>query len=188
MCNVIKVLQRLFFVIVLLFRGFSILFDFIFLFQPKLFSKAEDHIYLKGTPALWLINLVSIISFIVVFFITSVLDARTLYIKSYLHLAEHKTHETYCTEIKPCCCFFVGWFIHYVPFFFLNRVLFFHHYFSAHIFACMLSGTLLDLFICKIANFSSFFWPSWPAEVIRLFLASVFIAVVASSFYETFSL
>ena len=35
---------------------------------------------------------------------------------------------------------FIGWMLHYLPFYMMGRVLYFHHYFPALMFSCMLSG------------------------------------------------
>lgn len=35
---------------------------------------------------------------------------------------------------------FIAWAIHYLPFFLMGRVLYFHHYFPAFVFQCMLAG------------------------------------------------
>lgn len=47
---------------------------------------------------------------------------------------------------------FIGWCLHYVPFYAMGRVLYFHHYFSAFLYSCMLSGKIpiLNLFTKKI--------------------------------------
>lgn len=44
----------------------------------------------------------------------------------------------------------LGWAIHYVPFYFMGRVLYFHHYFPAFLFSCMLTGVTLDYLISSI--------------------------------------
>ena len=42
---------------------------------------------------------------------------------------------------------FLGWALHYVPFWAMGRVLYFHHYFPATLFSSMLSGVLLDYLV-----------------------------------------
>ncbi|CAG2215159.1 POMT [Mytilus edulis] len=39
---------------------------------------------------------------------------------------------------------FLGWMLHYFPFWPMTRVLYFHHYFPAFLFSAMLSGVVLD--------------------------------------------
>lgn len=43
---------------------------------------------------------------------------------------------------KDSFIFLVAYFFHYVPFFFIKRILYFHHYYTAHVFAM--------LFMCKV--------------------------------------
>jgi len=43
----------------------------------------------------------------------------------------------------------VGWLFHYVPFWFMGRILYFHHYFPAHLFSVMLTGNLYE---CVVAT------------------------------------
>ena len=47
---------------------------------------------------------------------------------------------------------FLGWALHYVPFFAMDRVLYFHHYMPAHIFACMATGVILDYLTIVVAQ------------------------------------
>lgn len=43
-------------------------------------------------------------------------------------------------SLKASVWLFIGWLLHYVPFWGMGRVLYFHHYFPALIFNCMLTG------------------------------------------------
>lgn len=42
---------------------------------------------------------------------------------------------------------FIGWVLHYLPFWTMTRVLYFHHYFPALLFSSMLSGITLNYMI-----------------------------------------
>src|SRR5688572_9952694 len=46
--------------------------------------------------------------------------------------------------------FFVGWFLHYFPFFLMKRQLFLHHYFPALYYAILLIGVGFDLVTIRL--------------------------------------
>jgi hypothetical protein len=45
-----------------------------------------------------------------------------------------------------CGWLFLGWALHYVPFWAMGRVLYFHHYFPALLFSSMLTGDYTAIF------------------------------------------
>ncbi|KAI0210003.1 Protein O-mannosyl-transferase 2 [Lamellibrachia satsuma] len=46
----------------------------------------------------------------------------------------------------------LGWVLHYLPFWTMGRVLYFHHYMPALIYSCMLSGIVLDYVITSLSQ------------------------------------
>ncbi|KAJ3208121.1 hypothetical protein HDU82_002908 [Entophlyctis luteolus] len=61
---------------------------------------------------------------------------------------------------------FPAWFLHYIPFFFMKRQLFLHHYFPALYFAILTVGVVFEIFTHKLSR------PS------RMILAGGFLAIV----------
>lgn len=58
----------------------------------------------------------------------------------------HLQHiESTWKPISAATILFVGWLLHYIPFWGMGRVLYFHHYFPALIFNSMLTGKLILL-------------------------------------------
>ena len=71
-----------------------------------------------------------------------------------------------------CGFFFMGWSLHYFPFFLMQRQLFLHHYFPALYFAILLSCSVFDLLT------------STMRPRIRLQIAAVFIILAIWNFHH----
>lgn len=48
--------------------------------------------------------------------------------------------------LNSCAWLFASWMLHYLPFWAMSRILYFHHYFPALLFNSMLSGTCFRIF------------------------------------------
>jgi len=158
-----------------------------FSFQPKLFSKAEDNIYLVGTPSVWLVNVTVLIAFVFIYLFTMIVDAR-LALKLTFSKSLNATYTAFDQRRTFCKWLFIGWLTHYVPFFFMSRILFFHHYFPAHIFACMLSGLMLDILFAEVANFMESYVTIISASYFYVIFFSLFLMVIACNFHLSFPL
>jgi len=44
-----------------------------------------------------------------------------------------------------CSWLMLAWLLHYAPFWFMGRILYFHHYFPAQLFSAMLTGVCHEL-------------------------------------------
>lgn len=53
-----------------------------------------------------------------------------------------------------CFWLLAGWGLHYLPFYTMPRVLYFHHYMPAHLFSCMFLGVFLD-YLVRIRAFAT---------------------------------
>ena len=45
--------------------------------------------------------------------------------------------------LSACGWLYIGWLLHYVPFWGMGRILYFHHYFPALLFSSMMSGNFV---------------------------------------------
>lgn len=123
-------------------------------YRGQFFSASKGHkIYLLGNPIIWWANLVTIPVATVIIF------ALVIYNK----IQQQYSKKTKPTLTKPCegildtyleasAWTLIGWLIHYVPFYFMGRVLYFHHYFPAFIFSCMLTAMTHDFIISYLAT------------------------------------
>ena len=57
--------------------------------------------------------------------------------------------------VRGCGWLWVGWLLHYLPFWAMSRVLYFHHYFPAWMYSAALAGmcTLHSQHLCKSVFF-----------------------------------
>lgn len=69
---------------------------------------------------------------------------------------------------------FIGWLLHYVPFWAMTRILYFHHYFPALLFNSMLTAITLD----HIAESILIFFPKRIGKTVYHVLAACFISTV----------
>ncbi|XP_066984709.1 protein O-mannosyl-transferase 2-like [Macrobrachium rosenbergii] len=79
--------------------------------------------------------------------------------------------------LESCSWLLICWAIHYVPFFFMSRVLYYHHYCPSYIFSCMITGIIIA-WACESA--SKRFAEKHRDRVLQCFLLLPTIAVVAS--------
>lgn len=98
----------------------------------------KDHrqIYLVGNPMVWWLSTLSVLSYIAV--------------RGFLILRAKRGYRdfdsTKVVKYDSLCGFlFLGWFLHYFPFFIMGRQLFLHHYFPSLYFAILLLSGVFDL-------------------------------------------
>ncbi|BGP49458.1 Dolichyl-phosphate-mannose--protein mannosyltransferase 1 [Rhodotorula kratochvilovae] len=98
----------------------------------------KDHrqVYLIGNPFVWALSTLAVLSYAAVRGLL-VLRAQRGY-KDFAH-SQVVFYDRVATFL------FVGWALHYGPFFLMGRQLFLHHYFPALYFALLLSATAFDL-------------------------------------------
>ncbi|KAJ3511201.1 hypothetical protein NLJ89_g4233 [Agrocybe chaxingu] len=98
----------------------------------------KDHrqIYLIGNPLVWYLSTLSVAAYVAV--------------RGFLILRAKRGYRdfdnTKVVKYDTLCGFlFLGWALHYFPFFLMGRQLFLHHYFPALYFAILLSCSVFDL-------------------------------------------
>lgn len=144
-------------------------------FQGLRFSgvnETEYRVYLLGNPIIWWFNLFSLGLFVVMVTVTSVAVQRGMNLQE-----NQKAHYRILKEGGGML--FLGWILHYLPFYIMGRILYYHHYFPAMLFSSMLTGITLDIFL---KNFDIIFSPSIAKYILRGG-QSVLILGVIYSFY-----
>jgi len=103
------------------------------------FSAGDDRtrIYLLGNPLIWWGNIVFLLVFLVVY-AWAAFRAQRGWPEP---IQEKEKRET---TLTACAWLFLGWALHYIPFWTMGRVLYVHHYYPALLFSSMLTGVLLD--------------------------------------------
>uniref|UniRef100_A0A8C1P6J6 Protein O-mannosyl-transferase 2 n=1 Tax=Cyprinus carpio TaxID=7962 RepID=A0A8C1P6J6_CYPCA len=76
-------------------------------------NETEYRVYLLGNPVIWWLNLLSLALFVLMLTVASLGGGMLL----------------------------LGWLLHYLPFYIMGRILYYHHYFPAMLFSSMLTGT-----------------------------------------------
>ncbi|CAH0550291.1 unnamed protein product [Brassicogethes aeneus] len=115
-------------------------------YRGQFFSGSTYRIYLLGNPVIWWSNLVFIVIFLIIFASNAIKQQRG-YIKSFTD--SHKQ------KLVACAWLFLGWLLHYVPFWAMGRVLYFHHYFPALLFSSMITGITIDYLLEEVPKLFS---------------------------------
>ena len=99
-------------------------------------------IVLVGSPAVWWPNLAALVlcPLILAF---ALFKARRKEEEGIGHNMDALTS----IHLLACAKLLGAWAIHYLPFFFMYRILYFHHYFPAVYFSCLLTAVLTDLIL-----------------------------------------
>ncbi|CAH1126628.1 unnamed protein product [Ceutorhynchus assimilis] len=139
-------------------------------YRGQFFSGSQYRIYLLGNPIIWWSNLVFILLFLGMFLINAIKLQRG-YIKSFSEPQKQK--------LKACAWLFIGWLLHYVPFWAMGRVLYFHHYFPALLFSSMITGIMIDYLLEEISKFRN----NSMSKTIYHTLFGLILSVFCYSFY-----
>ncbi|XP_065564081.1 protein O-mannosyl-transferase 2-like isoform X2 [Artemia franciscana] len=106
----------------------------------------RSRVYLLGNPVIWSSNIVIMGFYLIMVGINKFREKRGYVPSDRQKLLQSRVYHA-------CGWLFVGWLLHYVPFWSMGRILYFHHYFPALLFASMLSGVILDYLMETIPEF-----------------------------------
>jgi len=98
-------------------------------------KETEQQIYLLGNPFSYFITLVSFFTYCTIWFLDRFLEHRGIH---HLHPRIRLWWD------RTAGFIFIGYLLHYLPFFIMGRSLFLHHYLPASIFGFMNVGTLIE--------------------------------------------
>lgn len=112
-------------------------------YRGQFFSGASHRVYLLGNPIIWWGNLIFLAIFLSIFGINVIKQQRG-YSNNFIASKP---------KLVAAVWLFIGWALHYVPFWAMGRVLYFHHYFPALLFSSMLTGIMLDYILSELAGY-----------------------------------
>uniref|UniRef100_A0A671YU75 Protein O-mannosyl-transferase 2 n=1 Tax=Sparus aurata TaxID=8175 RepID=A0A671YU75_SPAAU len=120
-------------------------------YQGLRFSGVNDtdyRVYLLGNPVVWWINLASLGLYVIMVAVASVALQRgfSLGQKRIGMVIDCDSNDSHVL-MREGGQLFLGWLLHYAPFYTMGRVLYYHHYFPAMLFNSMLTGITLDVLL-----------------------------------------
>uniref|UniRef100_A0A8B9FE39 Protein O-mannosyl-transferase 2 n=1 Tax=Amazona collaria TaxID=241587 RepID=A0A8B9FE39_9PSIT len=134
-------------------------------------NETDYRVYLLGNPVIWWLNLITIGLYLLITVSTAVALKRGVQLTSELK-------ELSRVVLRGGGQIMLGWLLHYLPFFMMGRVLYFHHYFPAMLFSSMLTGITWD----TLLKFFAGFWT--PSTTARKVYGAGFLALVLLIIYR----
>jgi dolichyl-phosphate-mannose-protein mannosyltransferase len=127
-------------------------------YRGQFFSATKGHkIYLLGNPLIWWANLAalptSLLTLIVLIVMQKIARAKNNNDnkKADSRMRDFgKVADIEHSYLEASLWTLFGWALHYIPFYFMGRVLYFHHYFPAFLFSCMLTAMTADYLMTVI--------------------------------------
>uniref|UniRef100_A0A0P4VRA3 Protein O-mannosyl-transferase 2 n=1 Tax=Scylla olivacea TaxID=85551 RepID=A0A0P4VRA3_SCYOL len=142
-------------------------------FKGQWFSAIDGFkVYLLGHPLIWWGNLVVLAAFVVVY-------CRHAYARQRGAPIDAATKARRARTLGACGWLALAWALHYLPFYAMGRILYFHHYFPALLFSSMLTGVILDYLFESLPGLV----PPYLAATVYPTLTGLFYSTLAYSFY-----
>jgi dolichyl-phosphate-mannose-protein mannosyltransferase len=113
-----------------------------------LFLAAGDdktRIYLLGNPLIWWGNIGFLLIFLAVYSWAAFRQQRGWE-------EPREEREARDRTLSAAAWLFLGWALHYIPFWTMGRVLYVHHYYPALLFSSMLTGVLMDYLLARLTG------------------------------------
>ncbi|XP_078090716.1 protein O-mannosyl-transferase 2 isoform X2 [Mustelus asterias] len=95
-------------------------------------NETEYRVYLLGNPVIWWLNLCSLILYMILLSIAAIYMQRG-------YKPVQRVRERACIIRSGASLVLLGWLLHYLPFYLMGRILYYHHYFPAMLFSSMLT-------------------------------------------------
>ncbi|XP_072350598.1 protein O-mannosyl-transferase 2 isoform X2 [Scyliorhinus torazame] len=96
-------------------------------------NETEYRVYLLGNPVIWWLNLSSLILYMILLSIAAIYLQRG-------YKPSPCVRERACIIRSGARQLLLGWLLHYLPFYLMGRILYYHHYFPAMLFSSMLTA------------------------------------------------
>ncbi|XP_077179439.1 protein O-mannosyl-transferase 2 isoform X2 [Paroedura picta] len=130
-------------------------------------NETDYRVYLLGNPVIWWLNLATLGLYVIMATFISVV------VKRGAHLTAER-QELSQVLLHGGGLIMLGWLLHYLPFFMMGRVLYFHHYFPAMLFSSMLTGITWDVFLKFCAGTLSAGTQVYNYGIVLLILLTVY--------------
>ncbi|XP_028176824.1 protein O-mannosyl-transferase 2 isoform X2 [Ostrinia furnacalis] len=122
-------------------------------YRGQFFSGSAHRIYLLGNPVVWWTNLVFLAVFFVIYIVNAVRQKRAEALGIRVLDSDAARASKMQVLLNAAGWSVAGWALHYVPFWAMGRVLYFHHYFPALVFSSMLTGILTEYLLSSIRSY-----------------------------------
>ncbi|XP_063853817.1 protein O-mannosyl-transferase 2-like isoform X3 [Scylla paramamosain] len=144
-------------------------------FKGQHFSGGSSKIYLLGNPVVFWSNLAALLLFLFLRLHFAYLCKRG----SLCSPADVGMEARRDRTLGACGWLALAWALHYLPFYAMGRILYFHHYFPALLFSSMLTGVILDYLFESLPGLV----PRYLATTVYPTLTGLFYSTLAYSFY-----
>lgn len=115
-------------------------------YRGQFFSASNGQkIYLLGNPTIWWANITALPFACIILLCKLVACERKQFNQSRTFMTRYDDEPGIFKSYSEATLWMIfAWAIHYLPFYFMGRILYFHHYFPAFIFSCIMTALTFD--------------------------------------------